>query len=615
MAPKSLELLAPAKNLEYGIAAVNHGADAVYIGAGKFSARKAAGNSLGDIEALVAHAHRYHARVYVALNTILFDAELEAARDLIQDLYNIGVDALIIQDMGLLEMDLPPIPLFASTQTDNRSLDWVRFLEASGFQRVILARELSLKEIRTIRRGTRVPLEAFVHGALCVSYSGRCYMSASLGGRSANRGECAQACRLPWRLTDASGRALEKQRYYLSLKDMDRSAHLAALADAGITSFKIEGRLKDISYVKNITAWYRQKLDALMENASEYCRASSGRVTYSFSPNPEKTFYRGGTDYFLDGCRGEIHSFDTPKSMGERLGTVSQVAPDHFRLKNGPGVSNGDGLCYIDRSNRLQGFSVNGVDQGKIRPNQSGNLTRSPLHKGAVIFRNHDHQFAKALGTNSAERRVRLDLTLAETPTGFSLSGQDADGVQAQVLLAAEKIAADKPEQARANVKKQLSKLGQSIFSPGRVNLPERAYFIPTGRVNQLRRDLMDAMTRARVAAHPRIPALPRPTECWDCPEKDLDFQANVANGKAFEFYKKRGVTTIAPGFEITPPQGEISVMTLRHCIRYALGRCPKEHGRGSGEWPDPLFLENEGRRFQIVTDCKRCEMRLIRQE
>ncbi|MCG8563704.1 MAG: U32 family peptidase [Desulfobacterales bacterium] len=607
MSQKKLELLAPAKNLEYGVAAINHGADAVYIGAGKFGARKAAGNPVADIEKLVAHAHQYHARVYVALNTILYDAELDDARALIQDLWNVGIDALIIQDMGLLEMDLPPVPLFASTQTDNRTLERVRFLEASGFQRVILARELSLKEIRTIRRGTRVPLESFVHGALCVSYSGQCYMSADMGGRSANRGECAQACRLPWRLVDENGRSLEREQYFLSLKDMDRSNRLADLAEAGITSFKIEGRLKDISYVKNITAWYRQKLDALMAQTSEYCRASSGRVSHFFTPDPRKTFYRGGTEYFLDGPRDDIHSFATPKSMGEKLGPVTHIAPDHFKLKGTAKLANGDGLCYLDRKGKLQGFSVNRVDQDRIRPSSPGNLTRSPLYKGAVVFRNHDHQFSKALAGESAQRRIRLDLTFSETPTGFCLSGRDEDGIQVELPLDMEKEAAQKPQVARATLEKQLAKLGSTPFELGRLRLEAHAYFIPTRVLNQLRRDLVAALEAQRLAAHPRIPAsAPR---LWDYPDTALDFKANVANRKAFEFYKKRGVKTLDPCFELTPPGSGAQVMTLRHCIRYALRQCPKEHGGRRRDWPEPMFLENDRGRYRVETDCKKCEM------
>ncbi len=614
MAQKKLELLAPARNLEFGKAAVNHGADAVYIGAGQFSARKAAGNPVSEIEALVAHAHQYHSRVYVALNTILYDADLGPARALIQQLWEAGVDALIIQDMGLLEMDLPPIPLFASTQTDNRTLERVRFLEASGFQRVILARELSLKEIRTIRRGTRVALEAFVHGALCVSYSGQCYMSAAMGGRSANRGECAQACRLPWRLVGEGGQPVEKEQYYLSLKDMDRSDHLAAMAGAGITSFKIEGRLKDLSYVKNITALYRQKLDRLMEKSSEYCRSSSGRTTHFFIPDPRKTFYRGGTDYFLHDRRGEIHSFSTPKSMGEPLGKVTHIAQDHFKIKTDRALGNGDGLCYLDRRGRLQGFSVNRADQGRIYPSSQENLSRSPLFKGAEICRNHDHGFTKALAGESAQRRIRLDLEFNETQVGFSLKGTDADGITSQVTLEMEKVPARNHQAARITLEKQLGKLGNTIFQKGSVRLLSHTYFIPTKVLNQLRRDLVQAHVRHRLDAHVRHQMPLKPPAPWEYPADTLDFRANVANQKAFEFYRKRGVKTLDPCFEMAPPGAGAPVMTLRHCLRHATGKCPREHGGSDRDWPDPLYLENDRGRFKVEIDCKRCEMRLISQ-
>ena len=612
MGQKALELLAPAKNLEYGMAAINHGADAVYIGAEEFGARRAAGNSVEDIERLVKYAHQYHARVYTALNTILFDRELEAARRLIQRLWNAGVDALIIQDMGLLEMDLPPIPLFASTQVDNRTPEKVAFLEAAGFQRVILARELSLDDIRAIGRRTQVALEAFVHGALCVSYSGQCYMSCAMGGRSANRGACAQSCRLPWTLVDGEGKALCGEKYLLSLKDMDRSGHIPALADAGITSFKIEGRLKDISYVKNITAYYRQKLDGFMEGSPAHCRASSGKVTYSFTPNPRRTFYRGGTDYFLSGKgKRDIHSMDTPKSMGEEMGRVTSVTRDHFSIQTHGKIVNGDGLCFLGRRGKLLGLKVNRVDGKKILP-ANGKIL-ADISKGVRIFRNHDHAFARALAGESARRCLGLDLIFDQSPTGFVLEGQDEDGNRARVTLDMEKISAKKPDAARVTLEKQLGKLGNTLFYLRSFTLACDPYFIPTRALNQLRRDLVAALIPLRGSSHIRREQPPKPLDPTPYPSTHLDFRANVANERALEFYKKHGVKTLDTCFELDPSSKEGPVMTLRHCIRHALGRCPRDHG--SSNWPPTVFLENSRGRFRMETDCKLCEMRLLQEK
>lgn len=599
------------------MAAIRHGADAVYIGAAQFGARSAAGNPVSEIEELAAYAHLFKAKVYIALNTILFDNELADAGKLIDRLWNAGADALIIQDMGLLEMDLPPIPLFASTQANNQTVARVQFLEASGFERVILARELGIRQIEEISQSTNVALEAFVHGALCACYSGQCYFSAAIGSRSANRGECGQPCRLPWNLMSQADqgvekdRILEKERHLLSLKDMNRSDHLGRLAAAGITSFKIEGRLKDLAYVKNITAFYRQKLDSLMTVGSVYGPASSGRTTFSFVPDPQKTFNRGESDYFLFGRKGKIHSFDTPKSLGEKIGLVDRIDTGCLTLKTSHDIQNGDGLCYMDQRGRLQGFQVNSTNLGKIYPSGRLNLKKSPLFPGALIYRNHDHLFLKKFAGASAERRIGLDLSFHETLEGFVLKGQDEDENLVEVRLDMEKIQAQNEPAALAALKKQLGKLGASMFYLRQLTLHSKPYFIPTRDLNQIRRALLEQMTLKRAEAYQRAQAIPRPLPA-PYPETQVDFTANVSNKKAIEFYQKRGVSSVDAAFELSPPGPGTVVMTLRHCIRQASGACPRETTSSPVSWEDPLFLENKKGRFQLVFDCKRCQMKIL---
>ena len=613
-----LELLAPAGNLTLGRAAIDHGADAVYIGADRFGARAAAGNSVRDIAQLCHYAHLYGARVYVALNTLLFDAELEAARSLVFRLWDAGADALIIQDMGLLEMDLPPIPLFASTQTDNRTPEKVKFLEQSGFSRVILARELSLSAIDEIRAATSVDLEAFVHGALCVCYSGQCYMSAAIGGRSANRGACGQPCRLPWDLVTREGRVLAKERYLLSLKDMDRSDHLAALAGAGVTSFKIEGRLKDLAYVKNITAHYRQRLDALIRGDDFYEKASAGRVTFSFAPDPAKTFSRGATDYFLTRPDpGPIHTMDSPKSRGEKLGTVDRISPDGFTLKplagaRLPGISNGDGLCFVDGEGLFQGFRVNRVGTGGwLHPPGKAPMARLPLKKGTVVYRNYNHSFSRQMAGETAQRQIGLSLVLTETPDGIALAGEDEDGCRCRIELAVEKAPARNLERAVASLEKQLGRLGNTPFELMNLEIKMPPLFFQAKVLNQLRRDLVAALTDIRHREYRRSLAQNHPDPS-PFPATELDFRGNVANRLAVQFYEKRGVSTIAQAFETRQPEEGAPLMTTRHCIRRSFGQCPSQTGGKKTDWDGPLYLENTKGRFRVAFDCRACQMNIL---
>ncbi|MCM2284251.1 MAG: U32 family peptidase [Desulfobacula sp.] len=605
-----LELLSPAKNRELGMAAVNHGADAVYIGAAGFSARAAAGNAIHEIEKLAVYAHFYKAKIYIALNTLIFDRELEEVQKLIRHLWNAGADALIIQDLGILELDLPPIPLFASTQLDNRTVDRVRFLESAGFERVILARELSLREIKEIRRNTGVDLETFVHGALCACYSGRCYFSAAIGKRSANRGQCGQPCRLSWTLMNVQGHVLERDRHLLSLKDMNRSDYLYDLVEAGVTSFKIEGRLKDMAYVKNITAHYRKRLDDLLAGSSGYRAPSSGRTELFFIPDPLKTFNRGETDYFLSGRKGDIQSLNTPKSLGEKIGIVDQVESRYFTLKGSHDLHNGDGLCFINPSGKLEGFQVNRVDGDKIFPAGLQDLKKGRLLPGAIMYRNHDHVFQKKLAGPSSERKIALDLSFIEIPQGFALEGRDEDGNEAEVWLETEKIQAKDGDLAFATLKKQLTRLGESPFYLRTLNLPLKPYFVVTRELNRIRRELLEILSQNRHEAYVREPAKQRP-DVLPFPGKHLDFTTNVANSKALEFYRKRGVKTIDPAFELSEHGPGTVVMTLRHCILWALGQCRREVASVPEMWKDPLSLENKSGRFQLEFDCIRCEMRI----
>ncbi len=600
---KTLELLAPAKNREFGIEAINHGADAVYIGGPSFGARSSAGNGIADIETLAAHAHRYHARVLVALNTILKDEELEGARRIAWQAFEAGADALIVQDMGLLELDLPPIALHASTQTDNRSVEKVRFLEQVGFSQIVLARELSLEEIRAIAAETSATLEFFVHGALCVSYSGQCYISHAHTGRSANRGECSQACRLPYSLADGDGRLIAHNQHLLSLKDNDQSANLRALADAGIRSFKIEGRLKDLSYVKNVTAHYRTLLDRIMEQAPEYRPASSGRCAFAFTPRPEKTFNRESTDYFVTGRQLDIINPRTPKFAGEPIGKVSKVGKGWFEVDSSAPLHNGDGLSYFDAKNELAGLRVNRAEGKRLFPAEAD----TGLTVGTPLYRNRDQEFERQLEKKSAERKVRVALRFAETPDGFALTLTDEDGVSVTERLLHAKEPAQNAERAWAAIREQLGKLGNTLFEAVAIDLDLSApRFLPAGALNALRRQAAESLESARLAAHPRPPRLSAAEPPAPYPETELTYLGNVYNRKARQFYARHGVSLMAPAFEANQEKGAVSLMTTKHCLRFSFNLCPKQV---PGTRPDPLTLMNGNEKLTLRFDCKRCEM------
>lgn len=604
MKQRPIELLAPAKNLECGIEAINHGADAVYIGAPRFGARAAAGNSLADIEALVQYAHLYNVRIYVTVNTILRDDELKETEAMIWDLYRVGVDALIVQDMGLTQLNLPPIPLHASTQMDNRTVEKVRFLADAGFRQVVLARELSVNEISRIHAACPdTLLEVFIHGALCVSYSGQCYVSEACFGRSANRGECAQFCRLQFDMTDADGKVIEKGKHLLSLKDMNQSDNLEELLDAGASSLKIEGRLKDVSYVKNVTAYYRQKLDALFKRRKEYVRASSGSVKLAFRPQLDKSFSRGFTDYFAHGRNPGIFSFNTPKSLGEEVGTVKEIRGNYLTVAGVKAFSNGDGLCFLDAQGRLQGFRVNRVENNKLFPQEMPRIKPK-----TVLYRNFDQEFDRIMQKKSAERKLAVDVSLAENNFGFTLTMCDEDGNSVSMALSKNKELARTPQ--HDNLINQLGKLGNTPFVPRNIEVDlSENWFIPSSELAELRRVTVEKLlSLRRINYHRELWRMPETEHPY--PQKELTYLGNVMNKEAAAFYQKHGVEKIAPAFEVEHPEGA-ALMFCKHCLRYSMGWCPVHH-KVKSPYREPYYLvSGDGKKFRLQFDCKNCQMKV----
>ncbi len=602
---KTLELLAPARDLATGIDAVNCGADAVYIGAEHFGARLAAANTVADIGKLAAYAHRYRARVYAAVNTILSEEELPRAQRMIHSLWEAGADAVIIQDMGLLETGLPPIPLIASTQAHNATPEKVLFLEKAGFKRVILARELTIAEIKAIRAVTTVELEFFVHGSLCVSFSGQCYLSWALGGRSGNRGECAQPCRKPYTLKDAAGEVLSSGKHLLSLKDLNLSRRLGQLADAGVTSFKIEGRLKDRSYVRNVVSFYRRELDKVILKKG-FARASAGRSFIGFEPDPAKTFNRGYTEYFLDGNPAGIASPDTPKFLGEPLGRVFDIKNGSFKMHGAEKLHPGDGITFFDKAGVLSGSLINGVKDGRVR---ADNL--KGMENGTDIYRNLDKDFLRAVEREGAARKFGVKLEFSEYDGGFILKASDERGVSAEAKLRGVKAAAEKPEQAVETIRKQLSKLGETDFYLESLRLDlSKPYFIPVSALNDLRREALAALEAAAAAVPPAREEIPVVPNDVPYPEQDLDFTANVFNSRAARFYRRHGVKGIVMAAEGGADISGKPLMTTKFCLRRQLGLCRK------GKEVEPLFLEDaEGRRFRLEFDCARCVMKLFAED
>ncbi|MDO8558887.1 MAG: U32 family peptidase [bacterium] len=615
-----LELLAPARDFVAGKMAVLAGADAVYIGGPRFSARAEAGNSWQDIEELVKFAHQYYVKIYLALNTIFFDEETSAVKEAIYKAYDIGVDAIIIQDMGMMEMDLPPMPIIASTQTNNYDIEQIKFLEKAGFSRVILARELSLEQIEKIRQETSaqggsasgggIDLEVFVHGALCVSFSGRCYFSQALSGKSANRGKCMQACRLPFSLVDDKGKELAKDKFLLSLKDLNLSASIGKLVDAGITSFKIEGRLKDEIYVGNVVAKYRQELDKIIAGSKgKYQRASSGTVELNFEPDPEKTFNRGYTDYFLNGRSNNILSLNSQKSLGKFMGKVKEAARDYFILDRQSDLRNGDGLCWFSKKGELSGTNINVVSGDKIYPNLIDKQLE--FYPGTDIYRNADPLFEKKV-LNGAKRRVAADFMVKETAKGFSLNVKDEDGNSAEMEFSAEKKPAQNPEIAEDSWKKQFSKLGSTVFFMRDFFLQcEKPYFVPPSVLNEWRRSLISELSRIRTENYPKILVKHEKTQN-PYPVKELDYSFNVSNTLARDFYQRHGAKVLEASFEQQKDTKGKKLMTTKHCLKHFLGNCPSLQLRISDPHKEPMFLVYNGRKYRLTFDCQKCQMEIF---
>ena len=612
-----LELLSPARDVGIAREAILHGADAVYIGGPGFGARHNASNSLSDIAGLVPFAHRYGAKIFVTLNTILHDDELEPAQRLITDLYETGVDALIVQDMGVMELDIPPIELHASTQCDIRSVEKAKFLSDVGFSQIVLARELNLQQIKAIYDNTDATIEFFIHGALCVAYSGQCNISHAQTGRSANRGDCSQACRLPYTLKDDQGRVVAYEKHLLSMKDNDQTANLAQLIDAGVRSFKIEGRYKDMSYVKNITAHYRQMLDAIIEDRGDLMRSSAGRTEHFFVPSTDKTFHRGSTDYFVNARKGDIGAFDSPKFIGLPVGEVLKVAKDHLDVEVTEALTNGDGLNVMIKR-EIVGFRANTVEKtGENRYRVWPNEMPADLHKvrpRQVLNRNLDHNWQQALQKTSSERRIAVDIDLSGWQEQLVLTMTCEDGVSVTHTLDGEFAEATQAEKALANLRDGVAKLGQTIYFARdvQINLPG-ALFVPNSLLNQLRRETVERLDDARVKAAPRgqrkAVSVPPPVY----PDTHLSFLANVYNHKARAFYQRYGVKLIDAAYEAHEEKGDVPVMITKHCLRFAFNLCPKQAKGSIKSWKaTPMQLIHGDEVLTLKFDCRPCEMHVI---
>lgn len=621
-----LELLSPARDTEIARQAILHGADAVYLGGPSFGARHNACNSLEEIAALVPFARRFHARTFVTLNTILHDDELEPAQQMITRLYEAGVDALIVQDMGVLALDIPPIELHASTQCDIRSLDKARFLDQTGFSQLVLARELNLKQIHEISQNVDAAIEFFIHGALCVAFSGQCNISHAHTGRSANRGDCSQACRLPYTLKDEQGQVVAFEKHLLSMKDNNQSANLRALVEAGVRSFKIEGRYKDMGYVKNITAWYRQQLDQILLERPDLARASSGTTAHYFRPDPDKTFHRGSTDYFVNSRQTDIGAFDTPTFTGLEVGVIEQLKGKHLQVKTFEPLTNGDGLNVLikrevvgfraNRAELLEEFSEDGQSyyRYRIEPNElPAQLQRlRPEHK---LSRNLDHNWQQALLKTSAERRITLSWQVSLSPELLKLSATSEEGISAQAELAGPFAWADKPEPALEQLSEVLSQLGTSDYHAAHIDtLHAQPLFVPGSKLKALRRQVIEALDQARYAAHPRgsrkAESVPAPVY----PQSHLSFLANVYNHKARSFYQEHGVSLIDAAFEAHQELGEVPVMVTKHCLRFSFNLCPKQIKSELGLKGNakPMQLVHDGEVLNLKFDCKPCEMHVM---
>lgn len=602
---RKVELLAPAKNLETGIAAINCGADAVYIGPEKFGARSAAGNSLADIEKLIIYGHKYYGKVYATVNTILYEYELEEARKTIYALYNSGIDGIVFQDLGILEMDLPPVPLHASTQCDNYDIEKIKFLDSIGVPRIVLARELGADDLLKIRKEVSCELEYFIHGALCVSMSGRCYMSAAHGGRSANRGECAQPCRKSYTLTDGMGTLIPAGRYPLSLKDLNRTPYLSELIEAGIDSFKIEGRLKDINYVRNIVAHYRLKIDEVLAGKNDIQKSSSGLSVPGFTPDPERTFNRGYSQYFAKGRSEKVLSPHTPKSFGKRIGVVTSVGNSRFRTDGIQRLNAGDGIFFFKQDNTECGTRINRSDENFVYP-----LSMDGIRKGTEVFRNSDAVFEKVLAAAKSERHITADMLFRDNGDGFELVMTDCDGNSALQKAACKKEILEKETDQAQQIKKHLGRLGNTIFAAGNVTVEfSDNWFVPVSLLNEARRLCAEKLETERIRNYIRPESLFNKTDI-KYPFTEIDYSWNVSNSLARKFYERHGVSIINDSYETGVRTGNEVLMTTKMCLKFENGLCPKYGGKKSG-YKEPFILNDGRNRFMVTFDCSGCFMNI----
>lgn len=605
---QKVEILAPAKNLYQGMMAINAGADAVYIGAHLFGARSNATNSVEDIAKLVEYAHLFKAKVFVTVNTILYDNEISECEKLIHELYRIGVDALIVQDMAVMEMNLPPIVIHASTQANNRTPEHVKFLADAGMKRAVLARELNLDQIRSIHNATDIELEFFVSGALCVSFSGNCYMSVANGERSANRGSCAQNCRLPYNLIDGDGMTLLTEYHLLSIKDLDLSNQLPMLIEAGITSFKIEGRLKDLVYVKNNVSHLRKKLDAFLVDNDRYEKASSGRIFYNFESQMDKSFNRGYTDYFVNTRKARIGSWETPKSQGEYIGKFLGIKANGYLIENSDLLNNGDGLYFINEEGRADGDRVNIIVNDVVVPNNF-----RELKVGTPIYRNYDAAFNRLLEReDAAVRKIGVHLELTETADGFLLIATDEDGHTSTTTLDSVKELTKTGESNEEAIKKNLAKSGNTPFIVDEITVSfSQNWFMPNSKVNELRREVLELLMETRVKEYHREERQIVPTD-HPYPVENLDFTYNVSNKLARQFYRRHGVKEIEKAFELQWDPGKSRVMTTKYCVKYELGKCPRYQRETMGDKvKEPLVLKQGEIEYKLKFNCKPCEMEI----
>lgn len=603
---RKIELLSPAKNAETGITAINYGADAVYIGAASFGARANACNSLSDIEILINHAHKYNAKIYITMNTVLYEQELKEAEKMIRDIYNIGADALIIQDMGILEMDIPPIPLHLSTQGHNFDLERIKFMDKQGFQRIVLARELSINQIANIRQNINCEIETFVHGAICVCFSGQCYLSANSGGRSGNRGECAQPCRKSYTLIDDSGSIIKRNKNLLSIKDMNQHENLFELIKAGSDSLKIEGRLKDISYVKNITASYRKALDNILEGRCDLIKASSGRVYFDFKPDAEKSFNRKFTNYFLNERDSKIGNFDTPKSMGKKIGVITSKNKNSFEVSTNEYLHNGDGLVFFDKYGKLNGVRVNRVEGKKIFP-----LSMDNIFEGLEVYRNMDISFEKELETSKTERKIDVNIHFMDVSDGFSISITDEDENNVTHEYKIEKELTKSGTTDENTIKKQLNKLGASIFSAKNINISlTKPYFTPVKILNDIRREAVEKLEAERIKNY-KTAEISRKADNTPYPKSEVNYLENITNSLAEKFYEKHGAAVRELGVEVTKETKDKKLMTTKMCIKYELDMCPSFQ-KPRERWVEPVFLTDGDKKYRLEFDCKNCVMNIF---